>query len=378
MDLWTVEVAGGGPKKITNAPLVDVGMMNWMPDGSGIVLVGALPRTGNQIYFLEYPSGELRRITKELNYYGNYGMGITSDGQTLVADLWDTSSQLWTMDVKNGPQNGEQLTSGSSDGSRGLAALSDGSIVYATRTGDDFDLWRMSDKNGKREGKPLTADAFYESDICATQDNRYLVFASDRGGGQHLFRMDIDGANIMQLTSGSAVDSAPDCSPDGNFVVYASTLNSKTTIWKMSIDGGTPVRLTDYECVAPSFSPDAKWIACIMPIDEVGKMATIAVIPAVGGSPDKTFDVMPFGWNYNAVRWTPDGKALIYAIRDRRPGNLWIQFLAGGASKQFTDLKSEMIFNFAISPDGKRVILSRGETKVNVVMIKNFAPRPGH
>jgi Tol biopolymer transport system component/DNA-binding winged helix-turn-helix (wHTH) protein len=378
MDVWAVDVASGELKKITVKPLVDAGMMTWMPDGTGIVFVGALPQNGNQIYLLEYSSGELRRITKELNNYGNYGLGVTSDGQKLVADLWDTSSQLWTTDIQTEPKNGDQLTSGISDGSRGLAALADGSIVYATRTGDDVDLWRMSERGGKREGKPLTADAFYETDITATHDDRYLVFASDRGGGQHLFRMELDGSNITQLTSGTGFESAPDCSPDGNFVVYASTVNSQTTVWKISMDGGIPVRLTEYECVAPSFSPDAKWIACVKPTDEVGKMASIAVIPAAGGNPEKSFDVMPFGWNYNPVRWTPDGKALIFAIRDRRPGNLWKQNLSGGEPKQFTDFNSEMIFNFAVSPDGKRLVLSRGETKVNVVMIKNFAPRLDH
>ncbi|MEP6789300.1 MAG: DPP IV N-terminal domain-containing protein [Acidobacteriota bacterium] len=249
----------------------------------------------------------------ELNNYGNYGLGITSDGKTLVADLWDSSSQLWAVDATGNWKNAEQLTSGISDGAHGLATLADGKVVYSTRTGEDFDLWIVSAENGKREGLPLTSDSFLESDICVTQDNRFLVFASDRAGGQHLFRMEMDGSNITQLTSGSGIETSPDCSADSKSVVYASTKDSQTVIWKISIDGTGPAKITDFECVAPSFSPDDKSVACIRPIDQVGRTATITVFPAQGGQPSKSFDVVPFSWNYNAPRWTPDGKALIFA-----------------------------------------------------------------
>lgn len=372
MNVFTVDLTSGEVKKISKEPLVDMGMMNWMPDASGIVMVGERPRTGNQIYFLSYPSGEWRRITKELSSYGNYGMGITKDGATMVADLWETTAHLWAIDASGATRNAEQLTSGRSDGSRGLAALSDGSVIYGTRTGDDFDLWAMSEKGGRREGKPLTSDAFYEVEVCAAPDNRLLVFSSNRAGNQHLFRMNADGSDIKQLTFGESFDSAPDFSPNENSVVYASTVNNQTMLWKISTDGGDAKQLTDFECVAPSVSPDGKMIACVIPIQSVVKTATLAVISADGGKPLKTFDVIPFSWNYNPARWTPDSTALVFAKNEKKIGNLWKQNLAGSASVQFTDFNSEIIFNHTFSRDGKKIILSRGGINVNAVMLKNF------
>lgn len=373
MRIFTIEPATGETKKILDEPMLDTGKMSWMPDGSGIVLAGQLQRTGVQIYFLSYPAGELRRITKELTAYGNYGLGVTRDGKTLVADLWESTSQLWAIEANGSTKNAEQLTTGVSDGSRGLTTFSDGGVVYASRTGDDFDLWLMNEKNGRREGKPLTSDAFHESEICATPDDRYIVFASNRGGNQHLFRMNAkDGSDVKQLTFGESFDAAPDCSPDGNSVVYSAQTGDKAILQKISIEGGEPVRLTDYEAIVPTFSPDGKFIACILPSESQVKPAVIAVISSNGGAPLKTFSVLQFAWIHRPVRWTPDGNALVFYKNEKLVGNLWRQNLSGGEPAQITDFKSEVILNHGFSRDGKRLIIARGKFGSDIVMIKNF------
>lgn len=373
MKIFTVEIANGEIKKLLSEPILDTGKMSWMPDGSGVVFVGEHPRTGNQIYFLSSSTGELRRVTRELSSYGNYGLGITNDGKTLVADLWESTAQLWAIEANGSIKNAEQITTGASDGSRGLATLSDGSIVYASRTGEDFDIWLMSEKNGRREGKPLTSDAFYETEICATPDNRFLVFASNRAGNQHLFRMNAaDGSDTKQLTFGDSFDTAPDCSPDGNSVVYSAQTGDKTILQKISIEGGEPIRLTDFEAITPTFSPDGKTIACILPSESQVKPAALAVISADSGAALKTFPVLQFAWNHRPPRWTPNGDALVFYKTEKLVGNLWQQSLSGGAPKQLTDFKSDVILNHAFSRDGKRLLIARGKFGSDVVMIKNF------
>ena len=99
-----------------------------------------------------------------------------------------------------------------------------------------------------------------------TPDGRYILYYSDLNGGvRHIWRMDIDGGNPIQLTNGTGED-RPACSPDGRWVVYTS-LDSKgrerPTLWKVSIDGGAPVQLTDEWTNGPSVSPDGKLIACL-------------------------------------------------------------------------------------------------------------------
>lgn len=373
VSVFTVELGSREIKRLTEETWTEIGMMNWMPDGSGLVFVGSRPRIGIQIYFLSYPAGALERVTKELNTYGNYGMGITADGTTLVADLWEGSAQIWAVGADGKTQNAVQLTSGDSDGARGLTSLPDGRIVYSSRTGFDFDLWTMRNRDGKREGKPLTSDAFFEGEVAAAApDGKFLVFISDRAGSQHLFRINADGSNLKQLTFGDSFDSAPDVSPDGNWIVYAAYSNNQNRIWKIPIDGGQPVQLTDYESVSPGVSPDGKLIACVFPSDSRAKPARLDIVSFENGVIAKSFEVLPFDYYYRAPRWMPDGQAIIFFKNDKLIGNLWKQNPAGGEPKQLTDFKSELIYNFAFSSDGKRLLVSRGDTKVNVVMLKNF------
>lgn len=368
--IYGIDIASGAVKPLTDERWAGIGNIAWMPDGRGLVVIAFRPRIGNQLYHLSYPEGTVRRMTSGVQGLGNYGLAITSDSSAMVADSYESSAQLWIVGADGGTNQAIRLTTGNYDGRRGVAGLPDGRIVYVAREGGEDDFWTI--KEDGTEPKPLTADSFLDREIAATPDGRYLVFTSDRAGGSHIFRAESDGSRPQQLTFGEAQTNMPDCSPDGQWVVYASLLNEKTTAWKVSIDGGTPVQLTDYECVAPSFSPDGRFVSCIIPSESVAKKGSIAVIPAEGGAPVKLFNVVPFFWSYLSARWTPDGQALIFRDSETYVNNLWKQPLAGGPPGQLTNFKTEIIFNYAFSRDGRRLILSRGQTHSNVVLLKDF------
>ena len=368
--IYGIDIASREMKPLTQEHWPSIGKMVWTADGRGLIFIAYRPNTGNQLYYLSYPGGEVRKITNDLHSYGNYGLGITADGSALVAETWETSTQLWIVGVDDDSSRAIQLTAGDLDGRRGLAAFPDGRIVYVAREGGEYDFWTV--KEDGTDARPITADPFNDRDVATTPDGRFLVITSDRAGGSHIFRAESDGSRPQQLTFGEAQDGTPDCSPDGQWVVYASTLDEKTTVWKVSIDGGAPVQLTDYECVAPSFSPDGKFIACIIPAESQFQKGSIAVIPAEGGAPVKSFHVMPFFWSYLSARWTPDGQALVFRDSMSYVSNLWKQPLAGGPPSRLTDFTTETIFNYAFSRDGQRLILSRGRTSINVVLIRDF------
>jgi Tol biopolymer transport system component len=72
------------------------------------------------------------------------------------------------------------------------------------------------------------------------------------------------------------------------------------------------------------------------------------------------------------VRWTPDGRALAYVDTRDDASNVWSQPLAGGAPRQITDFKSDLIYMFDWSRDGKQLALWRGRMYRNVVLINDF------
>jgi len=368
--IYGIDIASGAIKPLTDQLWGSIGTMVWMSDGRGLIVIASRLRTGNQLYQLSYPEGSVRRITRGVHGFGNYALSITSDSSALVAASYESSAQLWSVGMDGDTGDALRLTTGDYDGRRGIAALPDGRIVYVAREGGEYDLWTVKDDG--TETKPLTADSFLDREIATTPDGRYLVFTSDRAGGSQIFRTERDGSGPQQLTSGQVQANMPDCSPDGRWVVYAASQNEKTTVWKVAIDGGKPVQLTDYECVAPSFSPDGKFISCIIPSETVTQKGSIAVVSAEGGTPVKSFNAVPFSWSYLSARWTPDGQALIFRGFESFVSNLWKQRLAGGPPSQLTDFKTEMIFNYTFSRDGQHLILSRGQTLSNVVLIKDF------
>jgi len=370
--LFEVKIDTRELRPLTDEVWSEIGKMSWLSDGSGIAFCGTRARSGIQVYLLSYPSGKVRRITNELNTYGNYGMGVTADGTALVADVWESSAQLWNVTANGDARNAIQLTTGVSDGSTGLAALPDDGIVYSSRTGFDNDLWEVRTENGMREGRPITNDDFFEGDVATTLDGHYLVFASDRAGGQHLFRSERSGANLRQLTFGDSSEARPDISSDGSWIVYASFKNNEARIFKLPIDGGEPIQLTDHESVAPSISPDGKFVSCVAPSHSPAQAAVLEVLEFETGRIVKQFDVIPFDFNYRPAIWTPAGDTLVYRKAERNVGNLWKQSLAGGEPRPFTNFTSELIFGYVFSTDGKSLIVSRGKRTVNVVMVRNF------
>src|SRR5438128_2058410 len=164
--------------------------------------------------------------------------------------------------------------------------------------------------------------------------------------------MDSDGANARQLTF-KQYDEDPNISPDGQWIAYMSCMN-KCTVWKVGIEGGSPMQVTDKYSESPTFSPDGKQIACTY-LEQPNAQFKFAILPSDGGPPAKTF-TFPVGVKTN-LRWTADGRALIYGVTQKGVTNLWAQPIDGSAPKQLTNFASERIFSFDLSRDGKQVAL---------------------
>jgi TolB protein len=184
--------------------------------------------------------------------------------------------------------------------------------------------------------------------------------------------MDSDGGNLKQLTEGPG-DIYPQSSPDSRWVVFQSARSGLTSAWRVSIDGGEPVRLTDKWTANPTVSPDGSLIACFYREDQPNAPAKVAIIPFAGGDPVKVLDLPrpgfsgPFG-----LRWTPDGRALTFVGTTGGVSNIWSLPVDGGAPKQLTDFKTDQIFWFDFSRDGRQLTLSRGTQTSDVILIKDF------
>ena len=133
------------------------------------------------------------------------------------------------------------------------------------------------------------------------------------------------------------------------------------------------MQLTDRLSLFPAVSPDGKWIAYYTE-DEASKKSQVAIMSFEGGPATKSFNVSPtFNPDLNpTLHWTSDGGALTYVDQLNGADNIWSQPINGGPPKPLTNFKSDKIFGFAWSRDGKRLAVSHGTVTTDVVLIKDF------
>jgi Tol biopolymer transport system component/DNA-binding winged helix-turn-helix (wHTH) protein len=369
--LVALDVNNGSTRVLAGDKFVQIGKMCWTNDHRSLVFVARLPNKENQLYLMDYPSGVVRSITNDLETYGNYGLGITADSSTMIADIYETTAELWSVPANGDASKMVRVKSGATSGLFGLVTLPNGRIAYVARSGNNRDIWTVAEDG--TDARPITTDPPQQVDLTASPDGRYLLYAAGQSGEQHIYRMNSeDGSGVTQLTFGASFDSQPDVSPDGQWVVYTASDGKERTIKRVPIAGGPVVQLTDYESRTPHYSPDGKFIACILPSDTRAKLASIAVIPVEGGKPINSFELMSYGYGQYPYRWAPDGKSLIFRRATNGISDLWQQSLSGGEPKQLTNFQSGAIWRFDYSRDGKRIVLSRGSTFVDAVLIKNF------
>ena len=355
-----VPAAGGPERSLTSQRWFEVLAAAWQANGRGLVLAMTQRPAGNsQLYYLSYPGGELRRITNDLNNY--FGVSATADSGAVVTVQSDLVANLWVSPVDQ-PAEARQITSGVArrDGAKGLSWTPDGRIVFSSGASGNLEIW-IANADGSAS-RQLTSDRGVVAYPCACPDGRTILFTSLRvTGSAHVWRMDLEGGSLRQVTSGSG-ELFSECSPDGKWLAYTQNLASPT-LWKAPLEGGKPVHLGEEVASYPTISPDGNQIAAVL----YGKdKPGVAIRSSEGGNPSQYLDV-PAG----RVRWSADGAALLYAKSEAGASNIWVQRLAGGAPKKLTNFKTDRIFEFDLSRDGKRLAVSRGAANRDVVMIRD-------
>ncbi len=363
-----VPVVGGEPRAIGSERWATVGRVVWISDGSGLVMT-AVPESssiGTQIWFLPYPSGPARRITNDLNAYGEVSLSVTADSGTVATIQQINSSGIWITGPTEDESKARQILK--TNVPETVTWTPDGRIVYSSRTGETWDLW-IIDRDGSNP-QQLTSDAFMDQQPSVSPDGRYVVFQSNRSGNKNIWRIDADGTNPKQLTDGNFTDETPVVSPDGRFVCFASTRSGASTIWMVGIDGGAPVQVTHRTSQFPLISPDGKLICYFYLDEQANNQPRLAIINFEGGEVMKTID-LPGTVQPVSFAWMPDGRSI--AFLDSASGilNVWSTPIDGGTPKQLTNFKSEFLNSFGVSRGGE-IAAYRWSATRDIVLIKNF------
>ncbi|MGH7868106.1 MAG: TolB family protein, partial [Candidatus Dormibacteraceae bacterium] len=339
----------------------------WLPDGNGLLLLSRdyiSSYARNQIAFISYPEGKYRPVTNDVNDYS--GLSLTADGHSLATVLNERHWDLFFVSASAaGSGQARQVTSGQSVSS--FSWTPTGQLVLDQKTA----LNLLNPDSGVKTTFPMEEHAI-AGDPSACANGRYIVFGFFGHAGNKtevIGRMDPDGGNVRPLTGGK-LDANPVCSPDSRWVFYRDGA-SDSRLMKVSIDGGTPQQVSD-QTLNWNFdiSPDGK-LAAFATFRHVGEhRETLALVSLDSNQPAKmlTFQHPPS----SVVRFSPDGKAVVYPTRDHDVDNLWQQPLDGSPGKQITNFTSEHIGDsFGWSPDGSKLAIIRGHVDSDVVLIRD-------
>lgn len=187
--------------------------------------------------------------------------------------------------------------------------------------------------------------------------------------------MDADGSNPKQLTDGAA-DIAPKCSADGKWVYYDDMNDFR--IKRVPVEGGTPEIVSGTVIPATLFAPglaiapDDKWLAFMTLAGQNAPVHKIALVNLdVGPEPPRRM-LDPDPRIADRPCFTPDGKALVYPIRENGTDNLWLQPLDGSRGRQIPNFQSDAIQDFEFSPDGKTLGVLRSHMESDVVLLRDI------
>jgi len=356
--------------------------MRWSPDKQTL-LVGYVERgasgTNGQIGFLRRGESDVQPITRDSNTYES--LTLSADGSTLATVLGRRYVALFVHPVKlskrgymgnhdaDGGQESQPLLEQSNANVHDrLAWTSDGSVLF-TDTGQ---LLKLS-PDSKRRAQVLADPSaeIYHPSACGA-DYLVLIWAFHAGKpGYGVWRTNADGSSPVQLTAG-ANDEYPVCSRDQKTVYY---VDADLQISSVPLDGsgepealyGVPEGFRHFSGL--SVSPDGKTLATVA-TETRGFSAKIALFELGSSAEPRLLDAPRLANRDAGLQFTPDGRAVAYVGRENGVDNVWVQPLDGSAGHPITDFKSEEIWSFSLSPDGKSLAVLRGHWDSDVVLLQ--------
>ena len=360
--LDTIAVHNGSVKELYSSP-AEIGRPLWLPEGDGLLLVLNDQNEHQQLWTISYPKGVPRLLRSDLADF-DWHIDATRDMKIVATVTSSIVSNIWVAPSAD-LSAVQQITSGELS-MLSLAGLPDGKILARSRDGK---VWILNP-----DGTQLKL--FFDTSnveipiVCG----RFVFFTTETARSTDLLRVDLDGTNATSLATGD-VGWSEACTPEGREIFWHQ-MGPPQRILRMPLEGGPSVKVADVVEDGMmgnlAISPDGKLLA--YPFEEqrpVPKMK-LAVIPVDGETPPKVLDAPGHVYGEVSLSWSGDGQALQYLLTQNGVTNLWQQPIAGGKPKQLTKFSSGEIFRFNWSSDRKRLLLSRGTTTSDVVLLTNL------
>ena len=342
-----VNIETGTERAITKRKFFDIRSLRWLPNGTGLLFTSKEYKDGkSSIWLVSTSTGDAVPLTKDAGSYSNISLDRSGNKMIAVQPVSD-----FKINVSSG---GETKTLGNA---RDLTFSNDGKIVYSTFNGE---IW-IASRDGS-EQRQLTNNSFGEWSPRVSPDGRSIYFSSNESGTRHVWRMNSDGTNRVQLTT--TVGGHPELvTADGRYIYYVSGSNEH--LYKVSSKGGEETAVHDKKLIRPAISPDGSLIAYFF----LDKEFMIAVMRAAD---KQIIKILKYGDGKSFAQqmaWSADNRTLNFILDSGSQNTLWQHSLDEEIPRQIANLGGEEIRSFAIAPSDSGFGFIRGKWNYDVVLV---------
>jgi Tol biopolymer transport system component len=256
-------------------------------------------------------------------------------------------------------------------------------IVFSSDRSGSLDLWAIATDSGAV--RRLTYDDADDWDPAFTPDGRHLLWSSNRSGNFEIWMADPEGGSARQVSSDGVDAENPAMTADGEWIVYSSANPASPGLWKVRPDGTEATRILAGNFTVPELSPRRGWVAVVDSDSLVQPTVEIHVVRIEDGSEVTRIGVPAAAIAANLTagrsRWTGDGDVLVFVAGGEisQDVNLVRQTVVPGRD---TDAERITLFagdrdrvpeSLAVSPDGRRLVVSVASGSSDVLRIEGLA-----
>jgi hypothetical protein len=182
-----------------------------------------------------------------------------------------------------------------------------------------------------------------------------VVFESTHSGTRSVWRMALDGEDLLQLTDDSAEDASP--SAAGGAVYFLSYRTTPAAVFQVPAAGGPATRVTTVSAAyeEPVISPDGALLAFLRNVGGVSKLH----VSDRSGANARRVTASGAGVIEVSPAWSPGGTMLAFVSTAAGNADVYTVPVAGG-TPQGVGATSQPEVEPAWSPDGTRIVFVRG------------------
>jgi dipeptidyl aminopeptidase/acylaminoacyl peptidase len=319
--------------------------------------------SGPWLWTLDLQRKVTRRVSFGLEKYTS--VAATADGRRLVATVTNPVASLWSIPIRDRPAEERDAKPFPLPTVRALMPRFGGATLFYLSSQDSGDgLWRYQDGEAQEIWKGSEGALLEPPGPSA--DGRRVAFVLRRNGRLRLQVEGSDGTDLQTVAPDLDIQGAPSWSPDGKWIVTGGADANGAGLFKIAPDGAALVRLTSGIALNPVWAPDGSLIV-YMGANLGGKLPLRAVRP--DGTPLE-LPKITVQRDGERVRFLPTGSLIYTQGLSPSAQDFWLLDLTTQTARPISHLaNSATIRAFDVTPDGKQIIFDRLRDNADIALI---------